>query len=95
MSCKVTAPHAPSEAETAFLRGDYDKAAGLYQAQWKSNPNDAGAVAGLVGVLLRQQKVAEASQTAEQALTAMPSSVVVMTAQAEVLYRQGGLRKRR
>jgi predicted aspartyl protease len=89
VSCKVTAPHAPSEAETAFLRGDYDKAAGLYQAQWKSNPNDAGAVAGLVGVLLRQQKVAEASQTAEQALTAMPSSVVVMTAQAEVLYRQG------
>ncbi len=89
MSCKVTPPHSPSEAETEFLRGGYDKAATLYQAQVKSNPSDAQALAGLVRVLLRQQKVTEAAEATQKALAAMPSSAVVMTAQAEVLYRQG------
>jgi hypothetical protein len=37
VSCPVAAPHAPSEAEAAFLKGDYDKAATLYQASWRSS----------------------------------------------------------
>ena len=89
VSCPVAAPHAPSEAEAAFLKGDYDKAATLYQAQLAQQPNDAAAIGGLVEVLLRQQKVADAAELVQKGLADQPKSVVLLNAKAEVLYRQG------
>ena len=56
----VLGAHHPSEAEDAFLHSDYDRAATLYQAQLQQKPNDPVLTAGLVEVLLQQQKVTEA-----------------------------------
>ena len=89
VSCEVAAPHTPSEAESAFLKGDYDQAVTLYQTQLKLKPNDPATVAGLVEVLLRQQKVADAADLIQKALVAQPKSTPLLTAKAEVLYRQG------
>jgi len=89
VACKVAAAHAPSEAETAFLKGDFDQAVTLYQAPLKLKPDDSAAIAGLVDALLRQQKVAEAADIVEKALAGQPKSTVLLTAKADVLYRQG------
>ena len=89
MQCKVVAVHSPSEAESAFLHADYDKAAALYQAQLQQHPNDPDAIVGLVQVLLRQQKVNEAVDTAKKGLSADPKSVPMMIALAEAEYRAG------
>jgi clan AA aspartic protease (TIGR02281 family) len=89
VSCKVAPARAASDAESAFLQGNFDQAAALYQAQLKLHPSDTDAVAGLVDALLRQQKVAEAAEAAQQALAAQPKSAALLAAKAEVLYRQG------
>ncbi len=89
MQCKVVAVHPPTEAESAFLHADYDKAAALYQAQLQQHPNDPDAIVGLVQVLLRQQKVNEAVDAAKKGLSADPKSVPMMIALAEAEYRAG------
>jgi tetratricopeptide (TPR) repeat protein len=89
VACKIAVAHAPSEAQSAFLKGDFEQAVILYQAQLKLKPDDPENVAGLVDALLRQQKVAEAAGLVEKALVTQPKSTVLLTAKAEVLYRQG------
>lgn len=89
VSCPVASAHAPAEAEAAFLKGEYDKAVPLYEAQLKLQPDDPVAVAGLAQVLLKQQKVAEAAAIVDKGLVAQPKSSVLLTAKAGVLYRQG------
>jgi clan AA aspartic protease (TIGR02281 family) len=89
ISCPVAGPHTPSDAEAAFLKGDYDKATTLYQAQLQAQPNDNAAIGGLVEVLLRQQKVADAIALVQKGLAASPKAVVLMNANADVLYRHG------
>lgn len=88
-SCKVAVAHAPSEAESAYLKGDFDQAVTLYQAQLKLKPDDPEIVAGLVDALLRQQKVADAADIVGKALAAQPKSSLLLAVKAEVLYRQG------
>ncbi len=87
--CNIVAAHAPSEAESAFLHRDYDKAAALYQAQLQQHPNDPDALVGVVQVLLRQQKVDEAVDAARKGLAADPKSPPMMIALAEAEYRAG------
>lgn len=87
--CNIVAAHAPSEAESAFLHRDYDKAGSLYQAQLQLHPNDPDALIGLVQVLLRQQKVDEAVDAARKGLSADPKSAPMMIALAEAEYRAG------
>jgi len=89
VSCSVAGAHTPSEAEAAFLKGDYEKAASLYGTLLKLQPNDPPVVAGLAEVLLRQQKVAEAADIIAKGLTAQPKSTLLLTKKAAVLYRQG------
>ncbi len=89
VACKVAAARAPSDAESAFLKGDFDQAVMLYQAQLKLKPDDPESIAGLVDALLRQQKVADAAGVVEKALAGQPKSTVLLTAKADVLYRQG------
>ena len=88
-SCTVIGAHHPSEPEDAFLHSDYDRAATLYQAQLLQKPNDPVLTAGLVEVLLRQQKVTEADALVKKALAQNPQSPVLMTALGEVQYRAG------
>jgi tetratricopeptide (TPR) repeat protein len=89
VACKVAAAHAPSDAESAFLKGDFDQAVTLYQAQLKLKPDDPESIAGLVDALLRQRKVADAADLVQKALASQPKSTILLTAKAEVLYRQG------
>ncbi len=89
VGCKVTNAHAPSEAESAFLHSEYDRATTLYQAQLQSNPNDPALTAGLAMVLLKQQKVREAEQVVQKALSHNPASAVLLTSLGEVHYREG------
>src|ERR1035438_4754990 len=79
VSCPVTTETA-SDARTALLHRDYDKALSLYQAQLAQSPNNRVAIAGEVETLLRQQKIAEALDTAEKGATADPHSAEVLTA---------------
>ena len=88
-TCTVSGAHHPSEPEGAFLHSDYDRAATLYQAQLQQKPNDPVLTAGLVEVLLQQQKVTEADALVQKALTQNPQSPVLMTALGEVQYRAG------
>jgi predicted aspartyl protease len=89
VSCSVAVAHPPSEAESAFLKSDFDKAVALYRDQVKQHPDDVLAASGLVDALLRQQKVAEASDVVKRSIESQPKSSVLLAAKAEVLYRQG------
>jgi predicted aspartyl protease len=87
--CDVAKAHVPSEAESDFLHGEYEKSAALYQSSLLQHPNDPELTAGLVQALLRQQKVSEADETLRKALAAEPKSIVLRVALGEVQYRQG------
>lgn len=89
VSCPVAAPHAPSPAEMAFLRSDYDGAVRLYNEALANKPNDPGLTAGLAEVLLHQQKVAEANELVTGALSTNPKSAVLKTALGFVQFRAG------
>jgi predicted aspartyl protease/Flp pilus assembly protein TadD len=88
-TCSVISEHKPSEAEDAFLHSDYDRAVALYQAQLQQKPNDPTLTAGLVEVLLRQQKLTEAEDLVQKAIAQNPQSAVLMEALGEVQYRAG------
>jgi predicted aspartyl protease len=88
-TCNVISAHKPSDAEDAFLHSDYDRSVALYQAQLQQKPNDPALTAGLVEVLLRQQKLTEAEDLVQKALAQNPQSAVLMGALGEVQYRAG------
>jgi predicted aspartyl protease len=79
----------PSPAEQAFLHGDFDQAASLYQATLLGSPNDVPATVGLVQTLLKQQKIQEADDLIQKALATNPKSGPLVTALGEVQYREG------
>jgi Aspartyl protease len=85
-NCKVVHHPAPSEAETAFLAANFNRAAGLFQSELAKSPGDAALTVGLVHSLLKQQKLQEAA-------SALPSSAgespELMTIRGEVQLRLG------
>jgi predicted aspartyl protease len=89
VSCPVAPPHAPSDADEAFLHSDYDRAATLYQAQLQQKPDDPDLTVRLAQVFLRQQKVKEAEDVVQKALAQNPKSAVLLTALGAVQYREG------
>ena len=89
VSCSVAPPHPLSDAEQAFLRADYDKAATLYSQALHQTPNDSDLTAGLVQVLLKQEKLAEADTVLARAIAAQPKSVALQTALGFLQYREG------
>jgi tetratricopeptide (TPR) repeat protein len=89
VQCPVAAQAKTTEAELAVLSRDYDKATSLYQADLAKTPNDPEATAGLVRVMLRQQKWADAEALAEKGVAANPRSVVMLTALGEAQVRAG------
>jgi tetratricopeptide repeat protein/aspartyl protease len=89
MSCAVVHHSAPSEADTAYLDGDFAKAADLYQAALAKNPEETNLVIGLVHALLHQQKVQEAANEIHSLVGDKPASAALLTLRAEVELRQG------
>ncbi len=89
VSCQVAAPHTTSDAEQAFLHANFERAATLYSQALQQHANDAALTAGLVDVLLKEQKVAEADQLVSKALQANPKSAILETALGFVQYREG------
>ena len=88
-SCTVVHHAAPSEADTAFLAGDFAKAAGLYQVALAKNPGETDLALGLVHALLRQQKVDDAAGVVNALIGDKAPSAALLTLRAEVELRQG------
>jgi predicted aspartyl protease len=89
VTCNVVKHNPPSEADKAMLAGDYAKAESLYQGDLAKQPADPDFTAGLVHALLREQKLPEAVEAVQTALTASPKSAVFITLRGEVELRQG------
>ncbi len=87
--CHVVPAHEPSAAEKAYLAGNTSQAEALYREALSKSPHDTTLIAGLVRSLLREQKVEDASSTIGAEMPLAPNSVPLLTAFAEVEYRQG------
>jgi predicted aspartyl protease len=87
--CSVAQPHPLTEEQLALIRGDLAQAETLYRQKASQQPKNYELEAGLVRTLLAEQKVDEAESAVKAALVASPQSVELLTAQAEVQYRQG------
>ncbi len=88
-NCAIVHHGTPTEADTAYLAGEFAKAEGLYRAELAKGPAQADAGAGLVHSLLRQQRVVEASDEVRRLVGAMPPTAALLTLRAEVELRQG------
>ncbi|HUA14048.1 MAG TPA: aspartyl protease family protein [Verrucomicrobiae bacterium] len=75
-------------ARAFYSKGDFEHALAKYQECLKDNPKSPDAYAGLVHVYLKEKRVDEAAQAAEQGL-ARTNSPRVRVARAEVWFRQG------
>ena len=89
VQCEVAQVSPVSDAEQAYLHGDYDRAATLYQQQLQKNANDSMLVVGLAQTLLKQQNVKIADDLVQKNLVQSSNSVPLLTALAEVQYREG------
>jgi hypothetical protein len=87
--CHVVPAHEPTSAEKAYLAGNASQAESLYREALGKTPHDATLTAGLVRSLLREQKVDDATSAVATELATAPNSVPLLTASAEVQYRQG------
>jgi hypothetical protein len=88
-TCEVTKHNPPTEADKAFLAGDYAKAETLYTAALAAHAGDIDATVGLVHVLLREQKVIDAEEAVHTALEDAPNTAAFVTLRGEVELRQG------
>ena len=88
-ACPVVAMHVSTPADEAFARGDYPEAETLYTHALAESSNDELQDAALVRTLLREKKVAEAAREAAHLLDTHPASAALLTALAEVQFRQG------
>jgi tetratricopeptide (TPR) repeat protein len=89
VSCAVVHHPAPSEADNAFLAGDYAKAVELYQAALAKNPAEEDLAIGLVRTLLHQHRVQAAESAVHAFIGDKPASAALLTLRAEVELRQG------
>jgi predicted aspartyl protease len=87
--CSVAQPHPLTKAQLAVIRGDFPQAEALYRQTIAQQPKNYELTAGLIQTLLAEQKVDDADSTAKAALATAPQSVALLTALAEVQYRQG------
>ena len=88
-NCPIVHHGAPTEANTAYLAGDFAKAAELYKEVLAKVPDQADAGIGLVHSLLRQQRVVEASDAVRGLVGEKPATAAMLTLRAEVELRQG------
>jgi Aspartyl protease len=89
-NCKVVHHAPPSDADTAFLAGDFPLSVGLYRTALARSPGDADLMIGLIHALLRQHKVQEAADALQEFSKPAPDSPTFMTLRGELELRQGG-----
>jgi predicted aspartyl protease len=87
--CSVAQPHPLTPAEIALINGNTVEAESIYRQEIAKNPKDPELTAGLTRTLLAEQKVDDAATTVKAALVPDPQSPALLTALAEVQYRQG------
>jgi hypothetical protein len=88
-NCVIVHHSAPSEADNAYLAGDFNKAEGLYQAALTNNPGDTDLAIGLVHTLLREQKLVDATTAVQASIGDKPASAALLTLRGEVELSQG------
>ena len=85
VSCAVKTG-VPSDAELALSRQDYPVALTLYQSMAEKSPDASRA--GVIRVLIEQNKVGDAEGLAKQWTTEQPQNAAAFEAMGEVLFRQ-------
>lgn len=83
----VSAPELAA-ADQLYRAGKFAEAEAAYQALLKTDAKLVPAQVGLVRAMLRQQKVDEALDTVNDALTAQPSSAALLASKGEVQFRR-------
>ena len=89
VSCPVYQGRPSSPAREAYLKGDLDQAATLYQEELQKSPDDAALTIDLARVLLRQEKIKEAGDLVQSALGKNPNSAPLLTELGFIQYRAG------
>ena len=87
--CAIAQPHPLTEEQLALIRGDLAQAETLYRQKTALQPKNYELTAGLVRTLIAEQKVDEAESIVKAELGKAPQSVELLTALADVQYRQG------
>jgi len=87
--CPVVQHHAPTEADTSYLAGDFAKAEGLYQAALAKSPGDPALANGLVHSLLRQQRLMDAASAVQSLIGDKSAPAALLTLRGEVELSQG------
>ena len=88
-SCKVLHHPPASDADTAYLAGNFELATGLYQSDVVKSPSETDSIIGLVHSLLKRQKVLEAAEALQTYVGSAPESATLMTLRGEIELRQG------
>jgi predicted aspartyl protease len=89
VQCQVVQSREKTLADQAFLEGDYAKAESLYRDELAKTPHRIEPQVGLVHALLHQQKLDEAAQVVNSAVSALPNTAELITLRGEVEYRGG------
>ncbi len=85
VSCTVRSGM-PSDAELALSRQDYPVAMAMYQSMAQKTPDESRA--GVIRVLIEQNKIQEADGLAKRWTTEQPQSAAAVETLGEVLFRQ-------
>lgn len=88
-SCSIAQPHPLTPEQLAMIAGNYTQAESLYREEMAKAPKDQELASELARTLLAEQKVDEAESTIRSALAPDPQSPILLTALAEVQYREG------
>ena len=75
-------------ADQLYRAGKFTEAEASYQALLKADAKLVPAQVGLVRAMLRQQKVDEALDAVNAALTAQPNSAALLAAKGDVQFRR-------
>jgi tetratricopeptide (TPR) repeat protein len=76
-------------ADQLYRAGKFAEAEVSYQALLKNDANLVPAQVGLVRAMLRQQKIDEALDAVNTALTAQPNAAALLAAKGDVQFRRG------
>jgi len=87
MSPPATA--ALQEARDSYRKGAFDQAIAKYTEVLREDPGSGAAGAGIVRCYLKQDKVHDAADSLQKALSVKPSDPDLKVAQGELLFRQG------